>query len=124
MILQQDIDASAARITAAMHTAYGGRGKSLTSSLRRAGRLMTKYLHAQAQQIVDAQKLGGNPRLLCRLDAAALANAERLLLDHLKAVDAADRRKGVILGILGVIAFNLLVVATGFIIWLVWAGYV
>ena len=75
-------------------------------------------------EIVAAQKLAANPKLARRLDAPALKAAYDGLSAHLGAIDVADRRKGKLLSLAGSIAFNLLVVIVGFLVWLWWRGYV
>ena len=121
---QDSINKRAARIQSALEGAFGVRGKSLAGMLRKTGRRMPKRLHAEAQQIVAAQALGGHPKLMRQVDGAALEAAEEKVVTWLDAIDRADRRKGRWLGIAGAIAFNILLILVGFVLWMVWAGQV
>lgn len=124
METSETINKRAARVQSALDGAYGVRGKTLAVALRRTGRRMPKRFHTQAQQIVAAQALGGHPKLLRQVDGAALTAAQDSVVTYLDTIDRADRRKGLWLGIAGAIAFNILLVLIGFILWMVWAGQV
>jgi len=121
---QDSIDARARRIQSALDGAFGVRAKTLDKALRRTGRRLPKRLQADARRIVDAQALGGHPKLMRQVDGIALSAAEDRVVTYLDGIDRADRRKGRLLGMAGAIAFNILLVLTAFILWLVWAGYV
>lgn len=123
MLSQEDIDNQTSRLRQALRDVHGVRGKDLSTALKRAGRLLPAYVRKAGLEIVEVEKLGGNPKLLRRVDPSALKAAERVVMDHLDAIDVADRRKGKILGMLGVISFNIILVVAMFITWLVWAGY-
>jgi hypothetical protein len=64
-----------------------------------------------------------NPRLLPQVDIEAVAQAYDLCLKHLNGMDAADRRRGLAVGIAGSIAFSLLVVAALLALVLRWRGF-
>lgn len=108
----------------ALRVAFGVKGKSLSAALRRTGRRIPKRLHAEGQRIVDAQSLGEHPKLLRQLDGDALNKAEDKIVSYLSGIDRADRRKGMWLGIAGAVAFNVLLVLVGFIIWMVWSNQI
>lgn len=117
------IQTRADRIQTALTAAFGVRAKSLDKALRRTGRRLPRRLHAEARKIVDAQSFGGHPKLMRQVDGAALSAAEGRVLTFLDGIDRADRRKGLWLGIAAAIAFNILVVAGGLIVWMWWAGH-
>lgn len=121
---QKSIEQRALRVQRALEAAFGVQAKTLAAALRRTGRRMPKRLHADARLIVDAQGLGGHPKLMRQLDDAALAAAEARVLAWLDTIDRADQRKGMWLNLAGAVAFNLLVVLVLFLIWMVWAGEV
>lgn len=91
----------------------------LKKALRRAPREVQKaadgFLLARAQM--------GNPKLMRLMDPVRAEADFQTLRGHFRAIDVADRRKGLVLGILGSVSFNLLVVAAALLIWLVWRGY-
>ncbi|WP_299694996.1 hypothetical protein [uncultured Tateyamaria sp.] len=120
----ETIAARAARLQEGLERAFGVRAKSLDTALRRTGRRLPRRLRAEARRVVDAQKFGGQPKLMRQVDAAALDRAEGRVLDYLGGIDRADRRKGRLLALAGVLAFNLLFVVTAFIVWMWWTGRV
>ena len=72
----------------------------------------------------DAQTLGGHPRQLRQVDGTALDTAVTRVLDYLQNIDRAGARRGRILNLAALIAFQILVILVVFVIWLVWRGYV
>lgn len=103
---------------------FGGDPKTLRQGLRRGGRLVPRKARRAAQLIMAAQKQAGHPKLSRQLDGAALTKAFETLSAGLSKVDMADRRKGMILGILGSFAFNLLLLFALFLTVAVWRGWV
>ena len=63
-------------------------------------------------------------RLAVTLDLKRPSEAAERVIAHLRAIDVADRRKGLILSILGSMAFSVLVVLALLVIVLVWRGFV
>ncbi|WP_299550508.1 hypothetical protein [uncultured Tateyamaria sp.] len=124
METQDSIQARAKRVQDALAAAFGVRGKSLETALRRTGRRLPRRLRAEAQKIVAAQSVGGHPKLMRQVDGTALSSAEERIVRFLQGIDRADRRKGVWLGIVGAVAFNILLVAAVVITWMWWAGYI
>lgn len=121
METQQIINARAERIERGLNEAFGVKAKTLDKALRKTGRRLPKRLRTEAGLIVEAQRLGGHPKLMRQVDGASLDAAETKLTAYLKGIDRADARKGRLLSIAGIIAFNLLLVAGCYIAWMVWA---
>ena len=124
METQATIDARVLRVQDALEQAFGVRARSLSKALRRTGLRLPKRLHADVRMIADAQAFGGHPKLLRQVDSDALRTAEDKVVGHLKSIDRADRRKGVLINIAAAIALNLLLVLSGLVIWMFWAGYI
>jgi len=112
------------RVQSALDGAFGVRAKTLDKALRKTGRRMPKRLHAQARLIVDAQGLGGNPKLMRRIDGAAIARAEEDVVGWLDTVDRADRRRGFWIWAGAMVGFNLIVIAAGVVTWMWWTGQI
>lgn len=100
------------------------RGETFAAKLGHAGRLVPRAERRAGQVLVEAEVLWENPKLRRQINPATIAQAERRLRQWLATVDAADRRKGMILGILATLAFNTLLIATAIIVWMVWTGRV
>ena len=117
-MLERDLTETNAALAALMRERLGiRRGATLEAKLRHAGRLLPRAERRAGRTLVEAERLWANPRLRRRVDPAALAAAEARLRGFLERIDPADRRKGVILGILATIAFNLLLIAAALIAW-------
>lgn len=112
------------RVQSALDGAFGVRARTLDKALRKTGRRMPKRLHAQARLIVDAQDLGGNPKLMRRIDGVAIARAEEDVVGWLDTVDRADRRRGFWIWAGAMVGFNLIVIVAGVVTWMWWTGQI
>ncbi len=118
----ETINARAERVERGLNDAFGVKAKSLDKALRKTGRRLPKRLRDEAGLIVEAQGMGGNPKLMKRVDGVALDVAEAKLSAYLKSIDRAEARKTRLLSIAAAIAFNILLVVAAFIVWMVWTG--
>lgn len=103
---------------------FGIKRQPLAKMLARAGRRLPKRMQGKVGTLINAEHLVGHPRLARQMDNAAVARAYEDVTTHLKKIDVADRRLGKMLGLAGVVAFNLLLVVAGFVLWMWWRGYV
>ena len=124
MVQMPDIESKVAALQDLLSEKFGVKKRPLPKMLQRTGRRLPRRLHKRAQVLVEAQRLAANPKLARMVDQAGVARAFDELSAHLEAIDVADRRKGAILSVAAAVAFNILVVAGAFIVWLWWAGYV
>ena len=122
METEATINERSKRVQSALDGAFGVRAKTLGKALRKTGRRMPKRLHAQAQLIVDAQSLGGNPKLMRRIDGAAIARAEEDVVGWLDTVDRADRRRGFWIWAGAMVGFCLLATVAAVVTWMWWTG--
>ena len=123
MSAQQPIAEEIAATAALMGERMGASGESFAARLRKVRHRLPRRLRAPARALAKAEPLAAHPRLCRTLDAAALRAAAAELRAWLEAVDLADRRRGWWLGMLGGLAFNLLVLAALVIAVLLWRGY-
>ena len=86
------------------------RGVGLAEKLRKGGRLLPRKVRTAAEFLASAATMAQNAKLLLQIDDAAVAAAYDICLRHLGRVDAADKRRGLIVGIAASIAFSLLAV--------------
>ena len=100
------------------------KGRTLEKALARAGRLLPKWAHREGRYLAQASQLMGHPKLRLMIDEAKVVKARDMLVAHLKAIDPKERRKTRVLGVLGVISFNLILVFAAFMVYLVWRDYV
>ena len=96
----------------------------LQTRLGRAGRRLPARIRAQAQLVAEAEMLAAHPKLCLRIDRDRVTRAHAEVRAHLRSIDPADRRRGAILGLLGGLAFNLLLLAGLTLAFLRWRGFV
>jgi hypothetical protein len=123
MDYQADITAKAEEARLALWAKLNARGRNLTKAVAHAGRLLPKRLAKQAAVIVKAHGLGGNPKLMRRIDMGAINTAHSDIMTFLDAIDVQERRKTRVLNWFGGTVFNLIVIVTCFIVWLTWSGH-
>jgi hypothetical protein len=118
----EDIQDRAREVSALMAARLGLRGPDLARQVGRAGRLMPRAIRREARYLAQAAALAQNPKLLRMLDPAKVSRAHALVTDFLRAQDPGQRRWTALIGMAGVIGFNLLVVAGLVLVWLAWRG--
>ena len=100
------------------------KGRTLEKALSRAGRLLPKWAHREGRYLAQAMQFNDHPKLRLMIDQAKVEKAHKALVAHLKTIDPSERRTTRILGVLGVISFNLILVVAAFVTFLIWRGYV
>ena len=123
MVMQTNIDTRSERLREALETALGVKARTFDAALRKAGRRLPKRVRQQGAVVARAQAIDGHPKLRRTIDLDAVTRAEAEVLAYLKTVDRADLRRGRLLGLAGVIVFNLLVIVALFVGWMVWSGH-
>lgn len=118
------IQQMADRVAALMDEKLRVRGQGLSEKLRKGGRLLPRKVRAAAEVLAQGAAMAQNPKLLLQVDQQAVAQAYDTCVRHLGGVDAADRRKGTLVGIASSMAVSLLVVVVLVIAVLVWRGFV
>ena len=108
---------------ALMRDKLGVSGSDMARAAGKAkGRLPAK-IYAQALVLANAETLSQHPKLRLTLDAPALGLAAADVQGFLNAIDLADRRKGWILGMLGGLAFNMILFVVVLALVLYWRGF-
>ena len=93
-----------------MRERAGVRGRDLARQLKRAPRVLPRRLRRDAQVLLEAEKVGGNPRLSRTVDRDRAALAYANLLEYLESIDPADRRKNALIGWAASMAFNIILI--------------
>ncbi|NIZ59999.1 hypothetical protein DL239_03300 [Sedimentitalea sp. CY04] len=96
----------------------------LSDALKKARRRLPRRVYKQGMLLAKAEPLMDHPKLRLTLDEPALLKSAGEVLDYLKSIDLADRRKGRVLTILGSLAFSLLVVLGLAIAVMRWRGLI
>ncbi len=116
--------ARVAKLEEQMQTKLGTRGGSLQKRLARAGRRLPRRVRRAGQVITQAEAMAGHPKLARLRDDKAVDAAFREVSAHLQTIDPADRRKGIILGILGSVVFNLILLVVAVLFVMRWQGLI
>ena len=74
--------------------------------------------------LARVEELSQHPRLSMTLDEEKLGRSAADLRDYLEAIDVADRRKGWWLGMLGGLAFNMILFFVLLLAVLRWRGFI
>lgn len=110
MIDWTEMEARATRLEQLLADKFGARKGSLERRLRKAGRRLPRATRRDVAQVAEARQLTRHPKLMRMVDARRTERAFRLAEQALTEVDVADRRKGALLGMLGALVFNLMLV--------------
>ncbi|THH37082.1 hypothetical protein E4Z66_09100 [Aliishimia ponticola] len=124
MTESQDTQSRLDDVRAQLRAVHRVRGRSLEQAVRRSRRLLPREVRRDAQVLVRAEQALGHPLLQMQTDMDAVRRAQDNVQRHLDSIDLADRRRGRLLGLAGVLAFNFLVVGALFLGWLIWSGQV
>lgn len=86
---------------------------------------MPRYVQRDIRKVIEAQAvLQGPPKFAVQIDQNTVERAFRNAERWLKEVDAKDRRRGALLGMLGAMVFNLLLLAVLLLVLLRWRGMI
>lgn len=96
------------------------RGPTLADKLRKAGRLLPRKVSREAAYLAQAQHFVQTPKMARRIDETRVIAAHRIVAEYLRSVDPNERRKDMILGVFGIVAFNILLFG-GLLIYYLWS---
>ncbi len=98
----------------------GVKGPSFEMALRRAKHRLPRRVYREGMVLARAEALSGHPKLARTIDQVRLEGAARVLRAHLAEHDPGEERKTWWLGVLGGLAFNILLLGTLVILFVVW----
>lgn len=96
------------------------RGLTLADKVRKAGRSLPRAISREAAYLAEAQQFAQAPKLARRIDESRVEAAHQAVVQYLRTVDPKEQRKDRILGILGIVAFNILLFG-GLMIYYLWS---
>lgn len=120
----QDLAPQIDDIRSLLETQLRVRGATLDKQIHRAGRMLPRKIRAEAAFLVQANMLVQNPKLARMISADRTQKAHDVVATYLRGIDPKDRRKGRILNIAGLLAFNMLLIGGLVVAYLVWRGIV
>jgi len=106
----------------ALKAKLGVNARSLRQGMKRAGRRLPREAHRAAEVLSKARMQSDHPKLSRLIDETSVQTAQSILLGHLDKIDPKERRKHIILSVLGTQAFNVLVVGALVVALMTWRG--
>lgn len=122
MMSDLDFHAMEQKALGALRLKLGVKARDLPRAMKRAGRRLPKDAHRAADVMIAAQAQAGHPKLARMVDGLAVDAAAARLHEHLAKIDPKERRKDIILSMLGAQAFNILAVIALVVGLLLWRG--
>jgi hypothetical protein len=118
--IQQMADRVAALLEQKLHV----RGRTLGDKIRKAGGRLPRAIRAEARFLDVAAAQAQNPKLLMQIDDGRVAQAYDACVRFLGAVDRAERRRAMLLGMASSIAFSIFAVGVLVLAVLYWRGLI
>ncbi len=120
----QDIQYKADEVASLPREKLSVRGKTLSDQLARSGAVLPRRVRAKGRLLAHAATVAEHPQLAKQIDPAKVVRAHSEVCLYLNEINPRNRCVGFVLGILGRIAFALLITGAAFVGLLVWRGYV
>ena len=120
----QDIQYKADEVASLPREKLSVRGKTLSDQLARSGAVLPRRVRAQGRLLAHAATVAEHPQLAKQIDPAKVVRADSEVCLYLNEINRRNRCVGFVLGILGRIAFALLITGAAFVELLVWRDYV
>ena len=117
------IQQMADRVAQLLEERLGLGGKGLAAKMKRAGRLLPRKVRDAGKQLAVSAQKAQNPKLLGQIDMGEVTEAYDVCLKHLIAIDPVDRKRGLLAGMIGSVAFGVLVLMIAIAVLLAWRGY-
>ena len=123
MVSAADIDQKIEKLEQLLARKCGAKRGGLSRRAHKAARYLSARTKRQIASLEEARQLVGHPRLAQRLDGATLQRAYEDAVAQINTVDRKDVRKGFWLGLLGSLAFNLILAFAIFLVVLGLRGF-
>ena len=120
----QDIQHKADEVASLLREKLPVRGKTLSDQLARSGAVLPRRVRAKGRLLAHAATVAEHPQLAKQIDPAKVVRADSEVCLYLNEINRRNRCVGFVLGILGRIAFALLITGAAFVELLVWRDYV
>ncbi|MCI2399198.1 hypothetical protein [Aliiroseovarius subalbicans] len=118
-----DLHARADRLAHLLEQKLDLHGTGFEAKVARAGRLLPRYLRADAALVIEAMKVEPHPKLSRQQDPKRIDRACDEIERYLHGINPWDRRRAIALNWLAGNAFNLIVVVVLVLAVLVWRGF-
>lgn len=120
----RDIPMKAEAVRALIEERLGIKARDLGQAVRKARRMLPRWARKQAAVLVAAERAARSPKTAKQIDRTKVMHAYEVITNHLRAINVNARRRDRLLRLLGVIAFQVLLLIAAFIVYLRWRGFV
>ncbi|WP_322866654.1 hypothetical protein U5922_010960 [Aquicoccus sp. G2-2] len=120
----RDINTLSDELAGKLGEKLGAKRGDFPARLAKAGRRLPRVVRRDAKVIDAALELGAHPKLRRRINQGEAQAAHRRIAAHLDRIDPKARRINFLLGMLGGLAFNLLLFAGLVLGVLKWRGVI
>lgn len=124
MTLDSELAPRVARLETLFDERLGVRRGPFSLRAERVRRTLPRAVRGDLAQVAAALQIAGNPRLARQVEVERVTRAADRVEAHLRTIDPKERRRGRILGTLGVLMFNLLLLVAGVVAVLIWRGLI
>ena len=118
------VDQLVARISALLREKLGMRGNSLEARVRRAGRALPRYVRRAAKELVDAERMAQEPKMLLRLDPKQVSAAYDTCVKYLESIDEKALKAKAVVGFAARMIMQVIVIGAIALVVLRWRGYI
>ncbi|RLJ60462.1 hypothetical protein BCF46_0663 [Litoreibacter meonggei] len=118
------VDQLVARISALLHEKLGMRGASLEARVRRAGRALPRRVRRAAKELVNAESMAQEPKMLLRLDPQQVSAAYDTCLMYLENIDERALKTKALFGFAASVIVQVILIAAVALAVLRWRGYI
>ena len=118
------IDQLVERISSLLREKLGIRGGSLEARTRRAGRTLPRRVRRAAKELVTAERMSHEPKMLLRLDPQQVSAAYDTCVKYLEKIDEKALKNKALLGFAASLIVQVIVIAAVVFAVLRWRGYV
>lgn len=120
----RDIPMKAEALRALMEERLGVKGRDLASVVRKGRRMLPRWARKQADVLVAAERAARSPKTAKQIDRTKVMHAYELVTNHLRAINVNAQRRDRLIKLLGLIAFQVLLLVAAFIVYMRWRGFV
>jgi len=117
------VDQLVERISSLLHEKLGMRGGSLEARVRRAGRALPRQVRRAVKELVNAEHMAQEPKMLLRLDPQQVSAAYDTCLMYLDNIDERALKTKARFGFAASVIMQVIVIAAVAFAVLRWRGY-
>lgn len=111
------------RVFTLLREKLGVRGGSLEARVRRAGRILPRHVRVAARELVSADQMAQEPKMLLRLDPSRVSAAYETCTNHLEGIDEKALKSKAIFEFAATVIVQVLVIGAIALAVLHWRGF-